>query len=561
MRDPLESKNGKPVFPMSVTDMSANKTGSWRFMRPLYNDKIPVCTKGCPAGEKIPQYFAFVKEKRYKDAWHVILEDNPLPGICGRVCYHPCEDICNRKDFDTAIGINSMERFVADKNLKNNYPKKFFVEKTGKKIAIIGSGPAGLSAAYQLARKGHHVKIYEALSKPGGMLQMGIPKYRLPREILNKEINDIKSLGVEIETSCSVGTDIKWNELTKNFNAVLVATGATKSRSMNIPGEGLIGVTSGLKFLKNFNLDEKAKIGKKLVIVGGGNTAIDCARSAIRLGSDVTIVYRRSRKEMPAVAEEINDAEAEGVNIKYLTNPLGYIGNGKIEKIKVIKMKLGKVDKDGRRKPVEIKDSEYEIDADQVMLAIGEIPELSFLPDSIDEKWGRVNIDSFQMTDEKGVFACGDAANGPIGTVVDAIATGKRSAFAIHAFLTEQSYMPVNYDKVVNFEDLNLNYFVHQERARLKRLSHKVAVKNFDEVINGITEEDAIREAERCFSCGTCSMCDNCLVFCPDVAITRDAEGKGYIINYDYCKGCGLCVHECPRDAMDFEEELKWQIT
>ena len=559
MKNPLEFKNGKPVFPMSVTDMSANKTGSWRYMRPFYEEKTAPCIKGCPAGEKIPLYFAMVKEKRYKEAWHIILQDNPLPGICGRVCYHPCEDICNRSEYDETIAINNIERFIADKNFKNKYPKHFFTDPTGKRIAIIGSGPAGLSAAFQLARKGHKVTVYEALAKPGGMLQMGIPKYRLPRSVIEKEINDIKSLGVEIVTNCLIGRDIKLQELEEKNDTVLIATGATKSRPMGIPGEDKIGISSGLAFLKNINLGYKTDIGKRIIVVGGGNTAIDCARSAIRMGSDVTIVYRRSREEMPAVPEEIEEAENEGVKINYLTNPINFSGNGKLEKIKVQKMELAEPGEDGRRRPVPVNGSEYEIEADQVMLAIGEVPDLEFISNGLEEKWGRMNVDTFQMTTQKGIFACGDAANGPIGTVVDAIATGKRSAFAIHAFLTAEEFSDIEYNQTVQYSDLNLDYFHAEERPVQKRNEAKKITYNFEEVNLGITENDAIAESDRCFSCGTCTFCDTCLVYCPDVAISKAKDGKGYVIDYDFCKGCGVCVHECPRHAMSFKEELKWQ--
>lgn len=560
MKDALESKNGKPIFAMSVTDMHKNKTGSWRYMRPIYDEKTPPCTKGCPAGEKIPQYFALVKEKRYQEAWHMILEDNPLPGVCGRVCYHPCEGVCNRKDFDETIAIHNLERFVADQNVGNAFPPQFFTEKTGKKVAVIGSGPAGLSAAFQLARRGHAITIYETLSEPGGMLQMGIPKYRLPREVLEKEINDIKSLGVEIITNTEIGKDKSWQELSENFDSVLVATGATQSRPMQVPGEDLEGVSSGLAFLREFNMQHKRDIKKKIVIIGGGNTAIDCARSAIRLGAYVTIIYRRSRHEMPAVPEEIAEAEAEGVKIIFLTNPVEFIGNGKLEKIKLVQMQLGQPDADGRRRPVTIKGSEFEIEADQVMLAIGEVPKLDFLPESVNEKWGRVDVDAYQMSSNKGIFACGDSASGPIGTVVDAIATGKRAAIAIDSYLTNQDAEFVHYGKVVGFNEINLDYFKKEKRVKQNRNNQKEVLSNFNEVHLGISEQDAVYEAERCFSCGICTYCDTCLVYCPDVAITKSPDGKGYIINYEFCKGCGLCVHECPRNAMTFEEELKWRI-
>ncbi|KAA3610147.1 MAG: FAD-binding protein [Calditrichaeota bacterium] len=559
MKNALNPKNGKPVFAMSVTDMSKNKTGSWRYMRPYYENKTAPCIKGCPAGEKIPLYFELVKKEQFEEAWHVILDDNPLPGVCGRVCYHPCEGVCNRKEYDSPIAINNMERFVADQNMDKGYPKHFHAEKTGLKVAIIGSGPAGLSAAYQLARLGHSATIYEALPEPGGMLQMGIPKYRLPREVLEKEIKDIQSLGVKIKTNCKIGKDIDWQNLQMEHDSVLIATGATKSRPLNVPGEDKEGISSGLHFLKEFNIENKKEVKKKLVVVGGGNTAIDCARSAIRLGADVTIVYRRSRHEMPAVPEEIEEAEAEGVKINYLTNPVEFIGDEKVEKIRLIKMELGEPDEDGRRRPVEKAGSEFEIEADQVMLAIGETPDLDFLPDSINEQWGRVNIDSYQMTNYKGVFACGDSANGPIGTVVDAIATGKNSAFTIDAFLNDRNYHFINQTKLVPFESINLDYFKKEKRPVQKRSDQAELVDNFFEVNLGIDQANAINEAERCFSCGYCTTCDTCLVFCPDVAIKHSENGKAYDINYDFCKGCGICVHECPRDAMSFDEEIKWK--
>lgn len=558
-KNALDFKEGKPVSAMSVTDMRNNKTGSWRYMGPLYQDKMPPCTKGCPAGEKIPQYFQFVKAKRYTEAWHTILEDNPLPGVCGRVCYHPCETPCNRKDLDTPIAINSMERFVADQNMKNSFPERFFVEKTDKKIAIIGSGPAGLSAAYFLARNGHKAHIFEALPEAGGMLRMGIPKYRLPRHILDKEISDIQSLGVEITTHCRIGKDKSWQELNDQFDAVLIATGATKSRPMGIPGEELAGIGPGLKFLEEFNLNDKKDIAQKLIVVGGGNTAIDCARSARRLNADVTIVYRRSRAEMPAVPEEIEEAEHEGVKFAFLTNPIAYIGYDKVEKVRLQKMELGAPDEDGRRRPVAVEGADYELYADQVMLAIGEVPDLDYLPQSTELKWGRVAVETHQAINNPNIFACGDAADGPVGTVVDAIATGKHSAFAIHAFLQKEQYTAPKVEEIVGFEEINLDYFKEEPRPQDKMLDMTSLDHNFNEVKQGLIEDDVIKEALRCFSCGTCTYCDNCMVFCPDVAITKNPDGSGYEINYDFCKGCGVCVHECPRNAMNFEEELKWQ--
>ncbi len=565
MYDPMEFKNGIPPFAISTKDMSWNKTGSWRYMRPLYDSKTPPCTAGCPAHEKIPQYFALVKEKKYEEAWHIILDDNPMPGVLGRVCYHPCEDVCNRKHYDESIAIHHMERFVADQNRNNHIPKSFVEGERPQKVAIIGSGPAGLSAGYQLRRLGYQVTIYEAAAEPGGMLRLGIPKYRLPREVLDKEIDDIKRLGVKIKTSTAVGKDVQWETLKKEYDAVLVATGAYKSWNLNIPGEHLKGISTGLSFLREYNTTGTAKVGKKVVVVGGGNTAVDTARSAIRLGAEVTIVYRRSRAELPAVPEEIEDALKEGVNIIFLTNPVEFLGKDKVEKVRLIRMKLAEPDETGRRRPVPVPGSEFEIEADQVLLAIGETPDLDFLSENVKVQKNRIAVDPFQMTTEEGVFACGDAALGPIGTVVDAIGTGKKAAKAIHQFLSaglaKESAENGEITSEVPFETINLDYFIKEPRPREEQRVIQNLKGNFQEVNLGISENDAVYEADRCFSCGTCTYCDTCLIFCPDVAISYNPDGKGYVINYDYCKGCGICVQECPRNAMSFEEELKWTVS
>ena len=562
MYDPMEFEKGVPPFAVSTGDMSWNKTGSWRYMRPLYDAKVPPCTAGCPAHEKIPQYFALVKEKKYEEAWHIILQDNPMPGVLGRVCYHPCENVCNRGQYDEAIAIHNMERFVADQNKKNHFPKSFVQGERSQKIAIVGSGPAGLSAGYQLRRMGYKVTIFEAAAEPGGMLRLGIPKYRLPREVLDKEIDDIKRLGVEIKTSTAVGKDVGWEALKQEFDAVLVATGAYKPGALNIPGENLKGVGTGLEFLKEYNTTGKAKVGKNVVVVGGGNTAIDTARSALRLGAKVTIVYRRSKAELPAVPEEIEDAIKEGVNIIFLTNPVEFIGKNKVQKVRLIRMKLAEPDETGRRRPVPIPGSEYEIEADHVLLAIGESPDLDYLGNALKIKKNRLDVDPFQMTSEEGVFACGDAAIGPVGTVVNAIGTGKRAAQAIHQFLTAKKIqLDPEVKNEVPYETVNLDYFIKEPRPRENQNHFTELIGNFKEVNLGLSEEDAIYEADRCFSCGTCTYCDNCLIFCPDVAISYNPDGKGYVINYDYCKGCGICVNECPRNAMSFEEELKWTVS
>ncbi len=547
-----------PPLAFSLESTRKIPTGSWRHVRPIYKEKSSPCEIGCPAGENIPQYFDLVRNGKYEEAWHKILEDNPLPGVTGRVCYHPCEGQCNRGPYDEEIAIHNIERFVADKNFRNrNLPRSGEFHKS-EKIAVIGSGPAGLSCAYQLARKGYRVVIYESEHEPGGMLRYGIPHYRLPKNILNKEIGDIKSQGVDIRVDSKIGGNVAWTELEK-YDAVFVAVGATSSRKMEVDGEDLQGVYSGVEFLYELNNGRKPKVGNRVVVIGGGNTAIDAARSVLRLGKKVTVLYRRTRSEMPAVPEEIEEAEKEGVKFEFLVAPEELTGNrGKVSKIELIRMKLGEPDESGRRKPVPLRNSNFTLPVDTVISAIGEAPDLSFLPYSFLKKGVRIFVDENYSTGVPGIFAGGDSATNPNGTVVNAIRAGKEAAISIDEFLGWRAKSDGAPREIVKPEEINTFYFPHEKRVKIPRMKVDSSVSTFKEVNKTISDAQALEEVERCFSCGTCLHCDVCMTFCPDVAISKDEAGE-YVIDYDHCKGCGICVNECPREAMELvEEETQW---
>jgi NADPH-dependent glutamate synthase beta subunit-like oxidoreductase len=423
-------------------------------------------------------------------------------------------------------------------------------------VAIVGSGPAGLSCAYFLALEGYGVTVFEAMKEPGGMLRYGIPKYRLPRNILNQEISRVKSLGVEIKTGKRLGGDLGPEEL-KPYAAVFVATGAWAEQKPKLPGDDLPGVWHGLSFLQEVNSGKKVRLGKRVVVVGGGHTAIDSARVAWRMGSKVTVLYRRTKADMPAIPDEIEEAGKEGVDFIFQAAPVKIMGKGQARGVNCLKTKPGKPDASGRRSPVLIQGSGFSLKADSVILALGERADLSFLPKGMGVGNGLINVDPWGKTTLPGFFAGGDAATGQ-GYVSQAIASGKRGAQAIDRYLRGKKENPdEDHREVVRLDKLNLDYFPPQKRAGISSLGVNQRGGKFTEIHRGLSPSRAKGEAERCFSCGNCIQCNVCLMVCPDVAVSFLAEERKYLIDYDHCKGCGICAVECPRSAMQLEEE-KW---
>ncbi len=567
----------KPPLPyvcVSTEGTLASKTGTWRFLTPKYQNKIAPCSEACPAGEDVESVMVLAGEEDYPGAWDKIMEENPLPGVCGRVCFHPCEAACSRNALDEPVSINALERFIGDAACVSGRKPDAPVQKRHERVAVIGSGPAGLSCAYHLARMGYGITLFEAEKKLGGVLRYGIPGYRLPRDVLDREIERIVSLGVEVMTEVRVGRDLAWEDL-KKYAAVFAATGAWESLPLNIPGEEAAGVMSGLAFLKKVHSGEKADIGERVAVIGGGNTAMDAARTAVRLGAKVWVVYRRTKEEMPAWAEEVADAGDENVTTLFLTSPVRIVTErGKVSAIECIGNILGDPGKDGRRVPLPLNGSNFSLKIDTVISAIGEVPDMSFLPAGLQRDSRFLSVDGTGSTALKGVFGGGDMTAQP-RTVAFAIGSGKRAAMAIDAYLTGNDAADAldaarvgnkgalsmsryrsrdgQAQDVIAPSDLNLAYFKREKRTPKGKLPLSGRCEDFAEVNLGLSREDALREAKRCFNCGVCNLCHNCLIYCPDLAVSARPDKQGYEINYDYCKGCCLCVEECPRGAISVE--------
>ncbi len=531
---------------LEVGSSLANKTGSWRTERPVYVDRLPPCNDACPAGENIQQWLYLAEDGSYEAAWRQIMRDNPLPAVMGRACFHPCQTACNRATIDEAVGINAIERFLGDRALAENWAPEPPGRDSGHRVLVVGSGPGGLSAAYHLRMLGHEVVVYEASPLPGGMMRYGIPAYRLPRDVVAAEIQRIRSLGVQFECDHRID-DLEAAMKEGGFGAAFLAVGAQRGKHVDIPAGDSARILDAVTLLHGTEEGSPPALGRRVVVYGGGDTAMDAARTARRLGAtDAVVVYRRTRERMPANAEEVRDAVEEGVRLKWLSTITGAAG----DTLTVERMEL---DSEGLPRPTgEVE----ELSADAVVLALGQSADLSLLRrfDEIEIDGEMVGVGPDMMTARQGVFAGGDMVAGA-RTLTEAVGHGKRAARAIDAWLRGRSAAAPDRHPLAGPEHLNTWYYADAPHAVRPRLDAARRTSTFDEVVLGLDESTALFEARRCLSCGNCFQCDNCFGVCPDNAVVKVDAGHGYRFDYDFCKGCGLCVQECPCGAIEMVPE------
>src|SRR5690348_2210127 len=536
---------------LDVGSSRANHTGAWRTERPVYVHNLPPCNNACPAGENIQQWLDDAEEgpAKYEAAWRQIMRDNPFPAVMGRVCYRPCETACNRAQLDAAVGINSVERFLGDEALRKGWqvpvaPLAKTRQPTGKRVLVVGAGPSGLSAAYHLARLGHRVTIKDAGAAAGGMMRYGIPKYRLPRDILDAEITRILDMGVTLELNTTV-TDIQ-AELDAGYDAAFVAVGAHIGRRAYIPAGDSARIMDAVSVLHSMEDGAPPMLGLRVAVYGGGNTAMDAARTARRLGaSEAVVVYRRTREKMPAHDVEVEEALEEGVTMRWLST-VAQADDGKLV------IETMKLDETGFPQPT----GEFEeLEADCLVLALGQNADLSVLDGvpGVTFSDGVVEVGPDLMTGHPGIFAGGDMVPSE-RTVTVAIGHGKKAARSIDAFLRGTSAQAAGKHAPASFGALNTWYYADAPATVRPRLEAARRITTFDEVTGGLVESTALFEARRCMSCGNCFGCDNCYGVCPDNAIIKLGNGQ-YDIDYDFCKGCGLCVAECPCGSIEMEPE------
>jgi NADPH-dependent glutamate synthase beta subunit-like oxidoreductase len=562
------------VIPISYGSTEVIETGKWGFQKPQTVFMTAPCQEACPAGNPIPQFLYFATQDKYDEALRTLLKENPFPGVCGRVCFHPCEIDCNRSQYDESVSIKAVERYVFDAT-SDHLPDILPITNTdSKQVAVVGSGPAGLSCAYFLALLGHKVTIIEAQKEPGGVMRWGIPGYRLPKSVLRKEIQRIFHLPIEIRTGIKVGEDFSFNELTR-FDVVFLSPGARLNAPLFIEGEDLKRVWKGGDFLERINSKDKVTLGKETLVIGGGNTAIDVARSALRLGSKVTVAYRRTRAQMLAIPDEIVEAEEEGARFEFLIQPvkINLLKNKRLA-VKFQRMRLSDLDQSGRPKAIPVKGKFITLEADHLITAVGEKVDISWIPQDF-IKNGLIDVNPSSK-----IFAGGDAVDQP-RTIVTAISAGKKAAISIDLRLRGESLDKV-FSKikvgnkgsvsmesylsgrdegkwpepkgVILYDRINTLYFEPSKKINMRKLGFDQRLRGFSEVSCGLSSEEASLSASRCFSCGTCNYCYNCYFFCPEGVISLDPLHQTKYVDLDHCKGCGTCAKSCPRNVVEMKE-------
>jgi NADPH-dependent glutamate synthase beta subunit-like oxidoreductase len=580
-RQPL--RNQSPlIIPCSYLTTEGNKTGSWRFLKPQYEEKTAPCSAACPSGEDIARIQMLAAQGSFKEAWETIMVENPFPGICGRVCYHPCKLQCNRREFDEPVAIHTIERFLAD--TASRYELTLGLDKLPakkQKIAVIGSGPSGLSAAYFLTLLGYQSDVFEALPEAGGVLRWSIPLYRLPPATLNEEVMRLQDFGVRIHCNKPVSPNFL-KEAQNTYDAIFLGCGHSQNLPLSIPGEDLPGVDTGLNFLNKIRRGDVDSLRGAVAVIGGGNTAIDAARSAVRLGAEATVIYRRRQQDMVAFPGEVEMAREEGIEIRELETPVEIERQKGDLVVTLQEMRVTGEDVKGKARIRPAGRKRKKIRVKHFVIAVGSsaAKEWYDLPSKTKTMTRLGNCVLVHRKRQPVLFYGGDLV-ASIKSVVHAVASGKEAAIALDVFFKEglqaiegrlksclvgngpslsmEMYLGGPREQrnhsIVSYENLNTDYFRFAPSMSQPRLLREERLQSFAEINLKIGASLAIREAERCFNCGLCNQCDNCHLFCPEIAVIRDHNPPGRHIDYDYCKGCGLCVVECPRDAMALEEE------
>lgn len=549
-----------PISGRSLTTTVGVQTGLWRSVEPFYRDLTPPCSSACPAGQDMAVQMALLLEGRVAEALDVLREANPFPAITGRVCPAPCESRCLRAEIGGPVSVQKVERYVGDFGIEQRVRPKPEGD-LGRRVAVVGSGPAGLAAAFYLARAGVRVTVFEARPVVGGLLRLGIPEFRLPKSVLEGELHVFDLLPVEFRTGVRLGEKLSWKDLDA-FDAVFVGTGRDRARKLNVPCEDHPNVVPGLDFLRDVALGRPPRLGPRVLVVGGGSTAFDCARTLKRLGADPAIVYRRTRAEMPAFPHDLEEAVEEGVELVFSAAPACVEAKGgRLTGLRLLRTRAGSPGKDGRAECVPITGSDFVMAADAIVVAAGEEPDPAPLHPKLTVTGRGLTADAAGRTNLPWVLGGGDLSASAGGTVISAIADGRTAARALLSQwgglpVEERASMPARRGAAADAVAAGVirrHCFEIEGRSPSVRAGARARLRGFDEVNSPLPKARVLYEAGRCLSCGTCVQCDLCMTYCPDGAIARDPVVGAYTIDFAHCKGCLLCVVECPRGAMSWK--------